>query len=92
MRMLLIRILPLLLPIIILIGWMIYNRRKALAKGLPAPTLKDAPWVTAGIVGIATLIFGLFYLDYHAGERPGGTYVPAKIEDGRLVPGHIERE
>ncbi len=58
------------------------------------PPFSRAPW-SKGTVSLLTLaglsaaiifmvFFGLF------AERHHGAYVPAHIENGRLVPGHIE--
>jgi hypothetical protein len=37
------------------------------------------------LMAVAMVAFGAF-----RGAPPGGTYKPATIEDGRIVPGHID--
>jgi hypothetical protein len=41
------------------------------------------------LAGLAVAVAGLFLLGFFS-ERHRGSYVPAHIEDGRLVPGHME--
>ncbi|WP_420132025.1 DUF6111 family protein [Rhodopseudomonas sp.] len=39
------------------------------------------------IAALALVIISLLLLVHYSGAPPGATYVPAHIEDGRLVPG-----
>ncbi|MGP9812358.1 DUF6111 family protein [Rhodopseudomonas sp. NSM] len=39
------------------------------------------------ISALALVILSLLLLVHYSGAPPGATYVPAHIEDGRLVPG-----
>ncbi len=41
------------------------------------------------LAGLAIAVAGLFLLGIFS-ERHGGAYVPAHIENGRLIPGHME--
>ena len=43
-----------------------------------------------GIAGAGLLIAALIVFTSYRTIPPGGRYVPARIEDGRIVPGHIE--
>ena len=47
------------------------------------------PRVLAGltIVALAAVIAGLVAIAEFSGARPGSIYIPAHIENGRLVPG-----
>ncbi len=45
-------------------------------------------WLTVG--GLALTIVSFFLVATFSGSEPGGTYVPARVEDGQLVPGHFE--
>jgi Family of unknown function (DUF6111) len=47
------------------------------------------PPVLAGltIVALAAVIVGFVALAQFSGARPGSTYIPAHMENGRLVPG-----
>jgi phosphoglycerol transferase MdoB-like AlkP superfamily enzyme len=39
------------------------------------------------IAALALVIISLLLLVHYSGAPPGATYVPAHVEDGRLVPG-----
>ncbi|RJF70662.1 DUF6111 family protein [Rhodopseudomonas palustris] len=39
------------------------------------------------IAALALVIVSLLLLVHYSGAPPGATYVPAHVEDGRLVPG-----
>jgi hypothetical protein len=41
------------------------------------------------LAGLAVAVAGLFLLGFFS-ERHGGAYVPAHIENGRLIPGRME--
>jgi Family of unknown function (DUF6111) len=41
------------------------------------------------LAGLAMAVAGLFVLGFFS-ERHSGAYVPAHIENGRLIPGHTE--
>ncbi|MBV8094845.1 MAG: hypothetical protein JOY71_16675 [Acetobacteraceae bacterium] len=70
----------LLAPIAALVAW-----RVLAAVGGPSPA----------IVGIAAatlllLAAGLFWMSSAERNPPGGTYVPAHVEGGRIIPGHVK--
>jgi hypothetical protein len=44
---------------------------------------------TLTLIGLAVAIFGMILLAVYA-PRHQGTYAPAHIENGVLIPGHIE--
>jgi hypothetical protein len=45
-------------------------------------------WLT--IIALAAVIAGFVAIAEFSGAGPGSTYVPAHIENGRLVPGKIQ--
>jgi len=96
-RVFLLILLPVLIPSIVYVIWMVRQRRKARAEGLPldeAPSLENAPWpVLIASSGILLAIgIGLFlFIDTRG--NPGETYIPPRIEDGVVVPGqHVPSE
>ena len=91
MKTLLTKILPLLLPVVIYFIWLRYSRRKSLATGADMPGLREAPWIWMIAAALGVLVLGVIFLQLTTGEEPGGVYVPPHVEDGRVVPGHIER-
>jgi hypothetical protein len=74
------------LPFAIYAAWLAVARGGA---GSPSEwTGKTILGLAAGglvLMAIAMVAFGTFH-----GAPPGGTYKPATIEDGRIVPGHID--
>ena len=92
MSRLLFEILPLLLvPLVGYLLWWYLTRGRALAQGRPPPDLSRGPWAWLLAAGLVLVIAGLTYISLTSGEEPGGTYVPPSFEDGRIVPGHIDR-
>ncbi len=78
---------PLLLPFILYFLWAFVERRRRAAGGWEA---KDAPWTWLAIAGLALLIVSLVATGLLSGSEPGGTYVPPRVEDGRVVPGRVD--
>ena len=91
MRTFLTKILPLLLPLVIYLIWLRRARRNALATGAGMPVVRDAPWLWMVGAALAALAAGTVLFALSTGEEPGGVYIPPYVEDGEIVPGHIER-
>jgi heme/copper-type cytochrome/quinol oxidase subunit 3 len=58
--------------------------------------LERASWppkvlATLAIVALVLMIGSFIILAHFAGAPPGATYEPARIEDGKLVPGRVVR-
>ncbi|HLA19941.1 MAG TPA: DUF6111 family protein [Pseudolabrys sp.] len=45
--------------------------------------------MSLAIGGLLLMIGGLIYFAHFGGAPPGGVYEPARLEDGKLVPGRI---
>jgi len=72
-------------PFLAYVLWLILRRRYP---------LQMKHWTqgrVSGLVlaGLALAVTGFFALGLFA-ERHHGVYVPARVENGKLVPGHIE--
>ena len=91
MKLFLTKILPLLIPLAIYVGWLIYARKRARALGTAKPSARDAPWPIMLLTGLTVLITGMITLGLFTGEKPGGIYVPPHMENGEIIRGHIER-
>ncbi|MBT5434070.1 MAG: DUF6111 family protein [Alphaproteobacteria bacterium] len=87
-------LLPVLLIFVPLIAYMIWfklARETAEQEGDGTlPHWREAPWTwivagTLGLVCVALIALGLL-----SGDPPGKTYVPAKVIDGEVVPGHFD--
>jgi hypothetical protein len=48
------------------------------------------PWIWLAGAGVALLVFVLLVVTVHFGAPQEGVYVPPRVEDGQIVPGHIE--
>jgi hypothetical protein len=81
LRILLQYLLPLLLPFL---AWLIYARLTS-KRGV-----NDAPWLALAAAGVGLLIVSLVSWTLLSGSEPGETYVPARLEGGKLVPGTTE--
>lgn len=88
LRLFLSRFWPVTLPLIIYVLWMIYRQRKAKKLGHPVPALKDGPWVWAVAASILLAIGGFLALGLTA-EQTDGTYIPAHMENGELIPARV---
>lgn len=82
LRILLQYLLPLVLP------FLVYLLYAYLAKKPGA--VSDGPWIGLAAAGVALMAVSLVTWGLLSGSEPGGTYVPARFEDGRLVPGRTE--
>lgn len=51
----------------------------------------ETPWIRLAFVGAGLVIASLIWLSLSTGSEPGGRYNPARIENGRLVPGEVTR-
>ncbi len=86
LRFLLFNAVFLLLPFAIYAVWLMTTRGSAGNVG-------DWTIRTIGILaigGIVLMAISLLFFINFSGSPPGGKYTPATIEDGKLVPGHID--
>ncbi|MEZ5825029.1 MAG: DUF6111 family protein [Geminicoccaceae bacterium] len=76
---------PFLLPFLGYLGW-----RLLMSRG--QDFLKDTPWYVLTIMGLVLSIASLIGLGLVEGGSVDGVYVPAHVEDGRIVPGRVIEE
>lgn len=81
-------ILPLLLPTILYVLWVIAMRRAETA-GVAA-LLQELPWPWLAAAGLLLVAGVLVLVSMYMGSAGRGVYVPPRAVDGRIVPGHIE--
>jgi hypothetical protein len=65
-------------PLLLFFVW-----RFAVARGIPSPAVVA---VAAG--ALLALLGGLLWFSTNRALPPGAAYVPAQLQDGRIVPGH----
>jgi IS5 family transposase len=90
-RLILLRLLLVILPVLLYLAWRFWRHRRAVAQGLPGRDLRAGPgvWLLSG--GLVMAIASLAFVGLTGGEPPGGNYVPPRYEDGKIVPSHTDR-
>ena len=76
-------VLPFLAPFLLFIAYRLLVTR---GRGF----LGHTPWFVLTVVGLVLACASLASLAFLGGDAPGGTYVPPRIEDGRIVPGEVK--
>jgi hypothetical protein len=79
--------LPLVLPTVLYLVWL---RATRWSQAGGTAMWRGLPWVWLGISGVALAALVLFVVTVHFGTTTPGSYVPPHVENGRVVPGHIE--
>lgn len=87
-RIILINLLAFVLPFLSYLMWLRFERWR---ERLP-PEQRPLPWVPLVAIGLMLVILVTLSLAFLGGEPAGGRYVPAHVQDGKLVPGRIEAE
>jgi hypothetical protein len=72
-------------PFVAYIAWLMLRRRYPLQ--LEHWERKNVSILV--VAGLMTAVLGFFALGLFA-ERHQGVYIPARVEHGKLLPGHIE--
>ncbi|MEP0069400.1 DUF6111 family protein [Pyruvatibacter sp.] len=88
LRIVLIQLLLFAIPFIVWALYVLMVQRRSLASG---GAFNDAPIAWLLGAGTAMVAAGLVYLAVFSGTPAGeGQYVPPRLENGQIVPGHIE--
>ncbi len=78
------------LPMVLYALYMAWARNRARAAGALQPTWEEGPgfWLVLGgaALGVGSLVARALLGEYN----PEGVYQPARVEDGRIVPGRIK--
>ena len=92
MRLLLELVLPALIPVLIYLGWLRVEQRRAAARGQgeALPWWAETPWIPLAGAGVLLAAIVLSVIVLRSGDPVGGVYIPAHLENGALVPGHVE--
>jgi len=80
-------VVPLLLPTVLYLAWL---RAMQWAQAGGAVVWRKLPWVWLAVTGVALTALVLFVVTVGFGTAVRGTYVPPHVENGSIVPGHIE--
>jgi len=76
-----------LLPTIIYVAYVYMTRDE---KTGAARVLDDAPLIWLFVAGAGLMIMTLVIFGSEKGGKPGQTYTPPILKDGRIEPGHID--
>ena len=80
-------VIPLLLPTLLYLVWLRATRWSE-ANGVVA--WHKLPWVWLAVAGVALTALVLLVVTVGFGSPARGIYVPPRVENGEIVPGHIE--
>ena len=89
-RVLLQYVLPLLLPTLVFLAWLLLTRKPGENREDLRVRLLEGPWSWLGVAGFALMAVGLVYLGLSQGHAPGGTYEAPRYEGGRIIPGQFK--
>ena len=87
MSVFIIRFLPVIIFLILLLVWFLLTRSSSKNN-----KSQKAPWFIFIIISI--IAFGIVLIAFRFiqfGEEPGGKYVPPKLTEEGIEPGHVER-
>lgn len=73
-----------LIPFALYAAWLMFRARHPAA----AAQIGDGPLLNLCLVGLALVLAGFLALGWFSPRR--GAYVPAHVEDGRLIPGRLQ--
>ena len=92
MRLLLELALPALIPALIYLGYLRVEQRRAAARGggEPLPWWAETPWIPLAGAGVLLAAVVLSVIVLRSGDAIHGVYIPAHLENGELVTGHVE--
>jgi hypothetical protein len=87
LRELLTLVVPLMLPTVLYLVWL-QAMRWSEAGG--AVSWRAMPWVWLAATGVILAALVLFVVTVHYGTATPGVYVAPHVENGEIVPGHID--
>ena len=92
MRLLLELVLPALIPVLVYLGYLRVEQRRAAARGAgeALPWWVETPWIPLAGAGVLLAAIVLSVIVMRSGDAIHGVYIPAHLESGALVPGHVE--
>jgi len=83
-------VLPLLLPTLVFVGWLLLTRKAGENREETMARLQGGPWYWLVVAGFVLMAAGFIYLGLSHDNPPESVYVPPRVENGRVVPGHMK--
>jgi len=90
MRFFLTYVLPLLMPTVLYLLYLVISRRIMSGQGELAEALRRVPWLWLFGGGLVLVGVSLTIYSLSTGGETHRPYVPPHVEDGRVVPGRLE--
>lgn len=87
LRTLITYVIPFLLPLAGYSLWVWYRTRYAAQHGGEAPSFEKGPWPLMLLLGAFLSLVVLGATAMLTGGNPGDIYTPARVENGKLIPG-----
>ena len=84
-RLILTRTLLFALPFALYGAWVVLMRLRAKTPG------PHTPWTILIVAGLALVAASFIYVGLTEGESISGVYVAPHVENGKIVPGHVEK-
>jgi hypothetical protein len=82
---------PIVLPSLLYLTWLAYENRRIARGGQGVlRKLEDGPWAWLFAGGVLLAVGGTMLLALIRGPGTEGRYVPPHVENGEVVPGHVE--
>ena len=85
-------IVPFLLPTAIYLAWAWYRARYAASHGGEVPKIERGPWPMLVFLGAVLMLASLVTTALTNGSDAGAIYTPPHLENGKLVPGHMDEK
>lgn len=82
-------ILPIVLPTLMYLGWLYFIRQDDEGEGGKAALVREGPWFSLILAGLALMIIGLISVAVTGGMSPGGVYQAPYAKDGKIIPGRM---
>ena len=89
-RLFLFRFWPVLMPLFAYWLWWRNVGRKATIEGKPVIRFRDGPWYWAVLSSLLVAVGCFVFLSEESTKGTKGTYIPAHMENGVLVPGQVQ--
>lgn len=87
---LLIKFWPVAVPLVLYLIWLVWAKQRARKQGNVVPKFLDGPWWWTVVATIIIGIIMFIILGLSEGHMQG-TYEPAHMENGVLVPGKVSQ-
>jgi len=89
MRIFLHYVLPLLLPTLMYLAWIIISNRKRATNGEAPSLISEGPWFRLILAGFGLMLIGLAVTAVFGGMGKEGKYQSPYLENGKVVPGRM---